>query len=422
MKPYPEAYLDYLIFFHAERDYFECHEVMEEYWKQHPTDERSKTYVGLIQIAVGIYHERRGNTAGAVKMLQSAIRNLNAEHTASLGLSASELEHVVMERIALIQEGDRNRSFTDINLPIADPELVQYCEAKCQEQGLTWQSASDLQNPALIHKHTVRDRTPVIREREAQILLRRQKRRPNMSSEGKILVVDDEPHIAEVVRLYLEHSNFEAILLTRGAEVHRTIRAEKPVLVILDIMLPDISGYELCEGIRRMEAPLDQIPIIFLTAKGESIDKLRGFNLGVDDYLVKPFDPNELIARIKAVLRRSMASSADPNKMGSDSSGRVLQIGNIVVDLEQFRVLVDNKRIDLTPKEMELLYFLASHPGRVFTREDLLGYIWNFDFAGGTRTVDAHVKNLRKKLGQHKEWNIQTLWGIGYSFEVKPHA
>ncbi|MDQ0915481.1 response regulator transcription factor [Paenibacillus sp. V4I5] len=242
-----------------------------------------------------------------------------------------------------------------------------------------------------------------------------------MSSEGKVLVVDDEPNIAEVVRLYLEHSNFEAIILPRGQEVLRTIINEKPNLVLLDIMLPDISGYELCEQIRRMEAPFHQTPIIFLTAKGESIDKLRGFNLGVDDYLVKPFDPNELIARIKAVLRRTIQVPLELSQT-QNASRKWLEIGNIVIDLEQYRVTVGGKRIDLTPKEIELLYFLTSHPSRVFTREDLLGYVWNFDFTGGTRTVDAHVKNLRKKLGQHDMWCIQTLWGIGYSFEVVQHV
>ncbi|NOU99095.1 response regulator transcription factor [Paenibacillus planticolens] len=242
-----------------------------------------------------------------------------------------------------------------------------------------------------------------------------------MSSEGKVLVVDDEPNIAEVVRLYLEHSNYEAILLPRGQDVLRTIVEEKPSLVLLDIMLPDISGYELCEKIRKMEAPLHQTPIIFLTAKGESIDKLRGFNLGVDDYLVKPFDPNELIARIKAVLRRTVQMPADTSN-SQNSNRKTLEIGNIVIDLDQYRVTVGGKRIELTPKEIELLHFLTSNPSRVFTREDLLGYVWNFDFTGGTRTVDAHVKNLRKKLGQHDTWNIQTLWGIGYSFEVVQHV
>ncbi|GFZ90351.1 DNA-binding response regulator [Paenibacillus marchantiophytorum] len=242
-----------------------------------------------------------------------------------------------------------------------------------------------------------------------------------MISEGKILVVDDEPNIAEVVRLYLEHSNYEAILLPRGQDVLQTIAAERPHLVLLDIMLPDISGYELCDQIRKMDAPFHQTPIIFLTAKGESIDKLRGFNLGVDDYLVKPFDPNELIARIKAVLRRTVQVASEPANPQS-TSRKWLEIGNIVIDLDQYRVTVGGKRVELTPKEIELLFFLTTHPGRVFTREDLLGYVWNFDFTGGTRTVDAHVKNLRKKLGQHDMWNIQTLWGIGYSFEVVQHG
>jgi len=242
-----------------------------------------------------------------------------------------------------------------------------------------------------------------------------------MSAEGKILIVDDEPNIAEVARLYLEHNGFKAIVLTRGAQVVETIVREKPVLAILDIMLPDVSGYELSERIRAMEAPLNRLPVIFLTARGESIDKLRGFNAGGDDYIVKPFDPNELIARIKAVLRRTLQGSAEP-AAAKPAEGRQLRIGTLQVDLDQFRVTIGGKRIELTPKEMELLYFLASHPARVFSREDLLGYVWSFDFSGGTRTVDAHVKNLRKKLGQHPEWSIQTLWGIGYSFEVTPHG
>ncbi|NQX63182.1 response regulator transcription factor [Paenibacillus qinlingensis] len=242
-----------------------------------------------------------------------------------------------------------------------------------------------------------------------------------MNSEGKILVVEDEPNISEVVKLYLEHSNYEAVQLFRGGNVLKAIVSERPSLVLLDIMLPDISGYELCEQIRKMDAPFHHTPIIFLTAKGESLDKLRGFNLGVDDYLVKPFDPNELIARIKAVLRRTMQPPADMT--GRQSSPRKwLEMGNIMIDLEQYRVTVGGNRIELTPKEIELLFFLMSNPGRVFTREDLLGYVWNFDFTGGTRTVDAHVKNLRKKLGQHETWNIQTLWGIGYSFEVVQHV
>lgn len=239
-------------------------------------------------------------------------------------------------------------------------------------------------------------------------------------NQAKILVVDDEPNIVEVIRLYLEHANFHSLILNGGRSVIEVLKEEEPDLVLLDVMLPDVSGFELCEKIRGLPVPLGQIPIIMLTAKDQSIDKLRGFNLGVDDYIVKPFDPNELVARIKAVLRRSRQQDS-----GSDQAEipvprrKVLELPPLYVDLDQYKVTLHGVRVDLTPKEIELLYFLASTPGRVFTRDDLLGHVWNFDFAGGTRTVDAHVKNLRKKLGIHAEWSIQTLWGIGYSFEIQ---
>jgi DNA-binding response OmpR family regulator len=241
----------------------------------------------------------------------------------------------------------------------------------------------------------------------------------------KILIVDDEPHIVEVIRLYLVHSNFTPIILYTGQQVLQTIAQEQPDLVLLDIMLPDMTGFELCRRIRE-SAPLAHTPIILLTAKGEAIDKLQGFNLGVDDYIVKPFDPNELIARMKAVLRRSQNKQEkhDDSQASKEtqSSKKLLDFNSLTIDLNQYRVLVQGQRVDLTPKEIELLYFLASHPSRVYTREDLLMHVWNFDFAGGTRTVDAHIKNLRKKLGNHEEWTIQTLWGIGYAFEVAVHA
>jgi DNA-binding response OmpR family regulator len=233
---------------------------------------------------------------------------------------------------------------------------------------------------------------------------------------GKIVVVDDEPNIVEVIRLYLEHAGYQPVVLHRGLQVVETVLREEPELVLLDIMLPDYSGFELCQRLRALDHPLAQVPIIFLTAKGESIDKLRAFNLGVDDYIVKPFDPNELIARIKAVLRRMQQGAV--KEPAGDAKNKVLHISNLRIDLEQYKVTIDGRRVDLTPKEIELLYFLASHPGRVYTREDLLGYVWDFDFNGGTRTVDAHVKNLRKKLGTHEAWTIQTLWGVGYAFEV----
>jgi DNA-binding response OmpR family regulator len=238
-----------------------------------------------------------------------------------------------------------------------------------------------------------------------------------MKEPSKIMVVDDEPNIAEVVRLYLEHSGYAAIILHRGQDVVEVVRREQPELVVLDIMLPDVNGYEICEGIRKLGGRAAQTPVIFLSAKGEGIDKLRGFNTGSDDYVVKPFDPNELMARIKAVLRR--AKTAEKGMAAKpEQSPKILRAANICIDMDLFRVTVGGDRVELTLKEMELLYFFIKHAGRVFSREDLLGYVWNFDFIGGTRTVDAHVKNLRKKLGVHPEWTIQTLWGIGYSFEV----
>jgi DNA-binding response OmpR family regulator len=240
-----------------------------------------------------------------------------------------------------------------------------------------------------------------------------------VSKLGKILIVDDEPNIVEVIRLYLEHANYEPVILYRGGEVVQTVQRDKPILVLLDIMLPDSSGFELCQAIRAIEGPDGATPIIFLTAKGESIDKLRGFNLGVDDYMVKPFDPNELIARIKAVLRRTQSSVNGRGAERAQQKKKTLSFTGLVIDQEQYRVIVNGQKVELTPKEVELLYFLASNPGRVYSREDLLGYVWNFDFSGGTRTVDAHVKNLRKKLGVQESWTIQTLWGIGYSFDVR---
>ncbi|MDQ1909315.1 response regulator transcription factor [Paenibacillus sp. GD4] len=238
------------------------------------------------------------------------------------------------------------------------------------------------------------------------------------AKQAKILIVDDEPNIVEVIRLYLEHAGYEPMILYRGGQVLEVVQSERPDLVLLDIMLPDLSGFELCGQIRELVPPLNGTPIIFLTAKGESIDKLRGFHLGVDDYIVKPFDPNELVARIKAVLRRTQVSQAAAVKTEQDKMSKLLRIHNLVIDPGQYKVTVDGTKVDLTPKEIELLHFLALSPGRVYTREDLLGYVWSFDFSGGTRTVDAHVKNLRKKLGTQPGWTIQTLWGIGYSFEV----
>jgi DNA-binding response OmpR family regulator len=238
-----------------------------------------------------------------------------------------------------------------------------------------------------------------------------------MNAIPKILIVDDEPNIVEVIRLYVEHVGYEPLVLNSGKEVLRTVEKEKPDLAVLDVMLPDTNGFDLCREIRAMPEPLCGLPIIMLTAKGESMDKLRGFNMGVDDYIVKPFDPNELLARMKAVMRRSNAGKGI-SEVNKQAERKLLDFPGLQIDLEQYKVTVEGQRLDLTPKEMELLFFIASSPGRVYTREELLEQVWKFDFAGGTRTVDAHVKNIRKKLGSNDDWSIQTMWGIGYSFEV----
>ncbi|MFK7691948.1 response regulator transcription factor [Paenibacillus sp. HJGM_3] len=236
-----------------------------------------------------------------------------------------------------------------------------------------------------------------------------------------IVVVDDEPNITEVIRLYLEHANYEVRIMHSCTEAIAYLNGSvTPALLLLDVMLPDGSGFELCQRIRGMDGPSGQVPIIFLTAKGEPMDKLRGFNLGVDDYIVKPFDPNELVARIKAVLRRTGAAQRGAGE--PLAKPKSLDVGGLAVDLHSYKVTVGGQRIELTPKEIELLYFLVLNPNRVFSREDLLMHVWKFDFHGGTRTVDAHVKNLRKKLGTHPGWSIETLWGVGYAFEVNGHA
>lgn len=240
-----------------------------------------------------------------------------------------------------------------------------------------------------------------------------------MSEPAKILIVDDEPNIVEVIRLYVEHIGFRSTVLYSGKGVVDAVLDECPDLAVLDVMLPDTDGFELCRKIRGLPEPYKELPIIMLTAKGESMDKLRGFNLGVDDYIVKPFDPNELVARMKAVLRRTR-SAHQKGEEAKHQERKVLEFPDLTVDLEQYKVTLNGSKMELTPKEIELLYFIASNPGRVYTREELLEQVWKFDFAGGTRTVDAHVKNIRKKLGTHPGWSVQTLWGIGYSFEVVP--
>ena len=225
----------------------------------------------------------------------------------------------------------------------------------------------------------------------------------------KIMVVDDDPNIRELVRLYLEKEGFEVTCAERGDEAVKMFRATPPNLMLLDVMLPGMDGWQVCREVRK----ISNIPIIMLTAKDETFDKVLGLELGADDYMVKPFDTKELVARIKAVLRRFQNADAPASKE--------LSFPGLTINIGQYTVTYMGKELEMPPKELELLYFLASHPGMVFTREQLLEQVWGYDYFGDSRTVDVHVKRLREKLtdGEKMGWQIKTVWGVGYKFEVK---
>ena len=224
----------------------------------------------------------------------------------------------------------------------------------------------------------------------------------------KILVVDDEREIADLVALYLKNEGYETRVCYNGQEALGQIQAGPVDLAILDVMLPEISGFELCRRIRERY----QYPVIMLTAKGETQDKVAGLEGGADDYIVKPFEMKEVLARIHAVLRR----------FGGEEEGsgeKKLTFDKLVINLDSYELLVDGKRVDTPPKELELLYHLAASPNRVFTRNQLLDEVWGFDYFGDSRTVDVHIKRLREKLeGVSEQWSLKTVWGVGYKFEV----
>ena len=224
----------------------------------------------------------------------------------------------------------------------------------------------------------------------------------------KILVVDDDRHIAELISLYLRKEGFDTMEAYNGREAVEIFPVYAPFLVLLDLMLPGMDGYQVCEEIRRVSS----VPIIMLTAKGETFDKVRGLELGADDYIVKPFEPNELVARVKAVLRRYEKKDND------DSKGHAIDLPNLHINPINHIAIYHGQELELPPKEFELLYYLASHPGRPFSREELLSACWGYDFAGDTRTVDVHVMRVREKLNKGDEWGIKTVWGIGYKLEV----
>lgn len=225
---------------------------------------------------------------------------------------------------------------------------------------------------------------------------------------NKVLIVDDDEHIVELIKLYMDKEGFDTVTANNGKKAVELFKSEAPAIVILDVMMPEMDGWQVCREIRRVS----NIPIIMLTAKGETFDKVLGLELGADDYMVKPFEPKELLARVKAVLRRCDTKESNAEKE--------IVFPNLTINLSNYELKINGNIVEVPPKELELLYFLASNPNRVFTREQLLEEVWGFDYFGDSRTVDVHIKRLREKLeGVEANWQLKTVWGVGYKFEVR---
>ncbi len=225
-----------------------------------------------------------------------------------------------------------------------------------------------------------------------------------MEENNTILVIDDDKNILKIIELYLQKSGFEVRTAERGDTALTLFRQIQPALVVLDVMLPGKNGWEVLHELRQES----DVPVIMLTAKGETLDRVQGLELGADDYMSKPFDAKELLARIKAVMRRSVMPEKE----------KKITVDGLTVSLENYAVTLDGKTIEMPPKEIELLFFLVSHEGKVFTRDQLLEQVWGFDFFGASRTVDVHVKRIREKLGERDAWQLKTVWGVGYKFEI----
>ena len=234
-----------------------------------------------------------------------------------------------------------------------------------------------------------------------------------MVNKQKILIVDDDENIAELISLYLTKECFDTMMVHDGEKALIAYDTYQPNLILLDLMLPGIDGYQVCREIRSKS----NVPIIMLSAKGEVFDKVRGRELGADDYIMNPCDSKELVARVKAGLRRYQA--VPKVEEPAEDKGKCVEYPGIVINLTNYSVVVDGVNVDMPPKELELLYFLASSPNQVFTREQLLDQIWGYEYIGDTRTVDVHIKRLREKIKDHGTWGLSTVWGIGYKFEVK---
>ena len=224
----------------------------------------------------------------------------------------------------------------------------------------------------------------------------------------KVLIVDDDSNICELLRLYLEKDGFDTVIANDGESAIVKFNLDEPDIILLDVMMPKLDGWQVCRTIRKTS----QVPIIMLTAKGETFDKILGLDLGADDYVTKPFDSKEVVARVKAVLR-----SAGGNE---ENAEKIVKYDKLIINLTNYEMIVDGKPVDTPPKELELIYHLASNPNRVYSRDQLLDEVWGFEYYGDSRTVDVHVKRLREKLeGVSDQWSIKTVWSVGYKFELK---
>ncbi|MCL2865038.1 MAG: response regulator transcription factor [Lachnospiraceae bacterium] len=233
-----------------------------------------------------------------------------------------------------------------------------------------------------------------------------------MVSKQKILIVDDDDNIAELISLYLIKECYDTKIVYNGEEALATFENWHPNLILLDLMLPGMDGYQVCREIRNKSTT----PIIMLSAKGEVFDKVLGLELGADDYMIKPFDAKEMVARVRAVLRRYKSRATEEPE---DSTAKKVLYDDLEINLTNYSVIYDGEIIEMPPKELELLYCLAASPNQVFTREQLLDRIWGYEYLGDTRTVDVHVKRIREKMKEHPKWGLSTVWGIGYKFETK---